>query len=344
MIDAFSCTLHGISVSKCIEDVLHLGDLNWLENSIGRYGYHRTTFFGSIRIFSDGRPDMGILLELQGQGCRELEMLSKNSSIFYCILSSIIPTRISLTRIDIAVDDFNQRLSLDQIRQKVDRGEVVTRLRHRVEYKGLYTTDGQTVYLGSRTGDYFIRFYDKAAEQNTSFPWIRAEIEIRHSAAHEFAKTVLNEIQQECPEKDAQIVLFGIRVLADKVRFIDSNDKNKTRCTTSSWWTCFLQEADPLHLNTAKLSTPDIDEALEWMKKQCAGTFALLAAYLGPSFVETLIKDGLMKADRFRAKKWSQEMMAAGISPEITIDENTDIEEAFSEICEQLSSYFAALQ
>ena len=120
LIDAFSCTLHGISVSKCIEDVLHLGDLNWLENSIGRYGYHRTTFFGSIRIFSDGRPDMGILLELQGQGCRELEMLSKNSSIFYCILSSIIPTRISLTRIDIAVDDFNQRLSLDQIRQKVD--------------------------------------------------------------------------------------------------------------------------------------------------------------------------------------------------------------------------------
>ena len=39
----------------------------------GRYGYKDRLFFNEINIYYNGRDDMGICLEMSGQGCRAFE-------------------------------------------------------------------------------------------------------------------------------------------------------------------------------------------------------------------------------------------------------------------------------
>ena len=50
--------------------LLHMEDLAWTAMEKGRNGYRNGIYFGSISILYDGNPDMGICLDMSGQGCR----------------------------------------------------------------------------------------------------------------------------------------------------------------------------------------------------------------------------------------------------------------------------------
>ncbi|MBQ6430888.1 MAG: replication initiation factor domain-containing protein [Oscillospiraceae bacterium] len=342
LIDATTLVYHDISTDDFINSVLNLGGLKWLVEDHGRYGYSKTTSFGAVKILSEGRPDMGICLEMQGQGCRELEQLC-GRDIFYSLLTTKLAGRINATRIDFAVDDFQNKLKLSKIEKKVANGGLVSPLENKLVQKGLANTNGHTVYIGSRSSC-LVRIYDKAAEQNTSFPWTRVEIEIRHAAAEQLRKLVVDQISNNCPDKYTEIVKMGIGVIADKIRFIDRKDKNVSRCPTCKWWSEFLDGAKPLHL-TGKAKMPtDIGQALDWLKKQVAPTLTLLVAYLGPSVIDTIIKNGIPKIEYQRAITWAQQLKAVGmpIDPKNAFDANTpdDIER---NICQQIAEHFTQL-
>lgn len=342
LIDAITVTYHGISTNDFIRDVLKLGGLQWLVEEHGRYGYARMTSFGAINILSEGRPEMGICLELQGQGCRELEQLC-GKNIFYTLLATKLASRINATRIDFAVDDFQNKLKLSKIEKKVANDEVVTPLRNKEVRKGLANTNGHTVYIGSRTS-FLIRIYDKAAEQNTSYSWTRVEIEIRREAAEKMRNLVIDQISDNTSDKYTEIVKLGIRVIADKLRFIERTDKNVSRCPTCTWWSAFLDGAKPLRLSGKVKLPSEMGKALDWIKKQVAPTLSLLLAYLGPSVIDTIIKNGIPKIEYQRAITWAQQLKAVGmpIDPKNAFDANTpdDIER---NICQQIAEYFTQL-
>jgi len=335
-------TYHGISTDVFIRDVLKLGGLQWLEDH-GRYGYARKTSFGAINILSEGRPEMGICLELQGQGCRELEQLC-GKNIFYTLLATKLASRINATRIDFAVDDFQNKLKLSKIEKKVANDEVVTPLRNKEVRKGLANTNGHTVYIGSRTS-FLIRIYDKAAEQNTSYSWTRVEIEIRREAAEKMRNLVIDQISDNTSDKYTEIVKLGIRVIADKLRFIERTDKNVSRCPTCTWWSAFLDGAKPLRLSGKVKRPSEMGKALDWIKKQVAPTLSLLLAYLGPSVIEEVIHCGLPKIEYQRAITWAQQLKAAGysIDPQSAFDANNTVEEIGKHVQEQIGEYFKLL-
>lgn len=344
LIDAITISYRGITADDLICNVLHLGGLEWQRLDYGRYGYHAQMVLGSIRILHDGTPQMGICLELLGAGCRELEQLCQRSDVFYMLLTTEYADTIHLTRIDIAIDDYQKLLDMTVVEHKVHNDEIATYLQNRTVYKGLNGTAGHTVYLGSRSR-YMLRIYDKAAEQRTSYKWVRVELEIRHDAALEFKKLVTREIDQTSTEKDAAIARFGVGVIANKLRFIERTDSNKTRCKTSIWWEQLLNGVKPIELTLERKMPLDMGEAIEWLKKQIAPTMALLTAYLGPSVIETLIHEGLYNIDKQKAKRWAQELEASGIliPAEIKLDGKVKTEEVEKVMQKQIGEHFCAL-
>ena len=53
-------------------DLLGLRDVTW-ETVHGAHGYRDRLYWGCISIHFNGRDDMGIWLEMSGQGCRNFE-------------------------------------------------------------------------------------------------------------------------------------------------------------------------------------------------------------------------------------------------------------------------------
>ena len=257
-------------------------------------------------------------------------------------MTTTLAKKINLSRIDIAIDDFEQLLDMEIIERKVDIGEVVTRLRKRTVIKGLSSTTGHTVGLGSRDR-YYLRIYDKAAEQVTNYPWIRVELEIRHDAAAEFHRFVIEQVEKISTEKDVAIVKAGVGVIADKIRFVDKSESNLSRCRTSPWWAKLFDGIDPINLTIKRKLPPNIEQALEWQKKQIAPSLALLTAYLGPTVIDLLMQEGLNKIDIQRSIEWSQQLYAAGFTLACgeKLDGINDMQKIKNVIYKQLGDYFS---
>lgn len=316
LIDAFSCTFHGISPEKIITDILHLNEISWKHADYGRYGYQQSCQFGAVQLLYDAKQEnMGVCLELTGQGCKELVQLTANNSIFYDILKNRVAVKTNLTRIDIAVDDHSGLLEMDTIATKVERGEIRTRLRSKTELRGLADTEGHTVYLGAPSSNTRIRIYDKQAQMQTVSPWVRVEMVLRHEDAHKFQNLMLDSVPVDIPHRNYEIALLGVRVLRDKLAFIEPVDANISRCPESPWWAEFLDGVQAVHLEGQLVEIPSLEQASAWMHKQAAPTLVLLYALLGNAWLEDLLLDGCQRMDMARAETWLQEMSAYGLTP-----------------------------
>ena len=80
LVDWFSFTLHNNMTIEQVKDFLGLGTAcSWLERS-GHYGYKQAHYCGGICIMWDGfGDDMGVCVEMSGQGCRQFETSSCKS-------------------------------------------------------------------------------------------------------------------------------------------------------------------------------------------------------------------------------------------------------------------------
>lgn len=115
-----------------------------------------------------------INVTLTGTAVREYSTLSSFQSCFLMLYelwkSDLLLAPINFTRVDFTKDDKEGLLDIDKIEKKLEKGEVVTRLKHSVissqfdKDKGRYL--GKTLYLGSKSSnsEFFIRIYNKSAE------------------------------------------------------------------------------------------------------------------------------------------------------------------------------------
>ena len=81
-----------------------------------------------------------------------------------------------------------------------------------------------------------IRIYDKQAEQQTAYLWVRVEMVLRHEDAQRFQSLVLDLVPVDAPNRNQEIALLGVRVLRDKLAFIEPVDANISRCPERPWW------------------------------------------------------------------------------------------------------------
>lgn len=130
--------------------------------------------------------DEGIVLslsELQSQGVR---LIYSGSSIPVGegeqrkIWNGLFNDHWRITRADLAVDFMNGK---NEIIDLWTNGIDKQALKRRHKSNLILSPNGDTIEIGARKSDKFLRLYDKGKEQHTELNWKRWELEIKHKTA-----------------------------------------------------------------------------------------------------------------------------------------------------------------
>lgn len=257
-----------ISVDYIISDFLKMNSADFIELDKGNYGYKRQIANGNVRIYSDGKEDMGIHVQLSGQGCRQVEE-SLNGD-WLTLLKKIIEADGTFSRCDIAVDDKIGILDITKIQKKTEKKEYVSRFNNWNITTSCKTDSdkyGKSIYFGSEKSDIRLRFYDKAVEQGVDGHWVRTELQMRDERAN-------NAILLYLSGKTIGEIVTG--VLKNYIRFVDpSTDSNKWRWKTSKFWDKFIADAEILRLTEGQKERT-LDDVYTWINKSVAPSLALL--------------------------------------------------------------------
>ena len=142
-----------------IQKYLGLDPALFQEAPYGLMGYQRVLRFGDIQVLYDPREneyfrDMGVCVSMSGNGCRAFETMSRltikgakdtqgTASTAFPVLFQLLAAEPSanISRIDIACDDREGYLSMDDIVGKVQGNEINSRMMKRTLYLGYDGTD-----------------------------------------------------------------------------------------------------------------------------------------------------------------------------------------------------------
>lgn len=144
---------------------------------------------GLVSMWNVDRPEMGYHVILSGSALRNiLEHFHMDQKT---LVETIVNAGGSITRLDLAKDLQDKRVSLDKIYQALECGDSVGTAR---TFTQLHSVNGgNTVYIGSRQSEKFIRIYDKAAQLgDTSRLWYRFELETKGMVARALAQLLVN--------------------------------------------------------------------------------------------------------------------------------------------------------
>lgn len=227
----------------------------------GKYLYNRCYSFDNIVnfLFNENNfsitNNMGIMIEITGQGLDYVRSRISQDKFEDYLIAVVEQLRadgyeVRIKRLDLAYDDFRIRpyLPLRKIAKKVDAGEFVSKIRKSgvlekneiVNYNKAKKT-GDTVYLGSKSSDTMLRFYDKHLEQvskngGCNVPnWLRYEVVVKNKVA----LAIYEEIKEHGLNKTYFSFLNSI------LRFIvKSDDTNKSRVEVDKFWTKFISSGE----------------------------------------------------------------------------------------------------
>ena len=211
---------------------LGLTDVPWIETK-GARGYQDRKYFSCISIHYNGRADMGVWVEMSGQGCRTFESLSKVT--WEGIFSFIRENGLKITRLDVAYDDHTGILDIMRIAGDTQNSMYISKSDY---WETVLSSKGTTVQIGSPQSKVLIRIYDKAAERGkTDEHWIRVELQMRDDRAIQFTKIPL------------PIGQAFAGVLLNYLRFVEpGDDSNRWRWPMTDYWFDLVQDAEKISI------------------------------------------------------------------------------------------------
>lgn len=263
LIDWLTVVFHGCHLDE-VQRILGLESIKipWVTKTSFINGYPVDTFFDHIHLRwgaddprfykSDNfksaeqkaRNDMGICLDMSGQGCRTFEEFSYKSWFEFLEDMYRFGGRINVTRLDLAYDDHFGLLNIWKIRRDVeDRNYRSKSKKSRVIWSDDQDQDikGLTVEVGSKSSPVMIRIYNKAVERGfKDRHWIRVEIQLRQERSHEACKRLF---QRESIGAVASGLLRNYCVFLEP-----GNDSNKARWKVAEYWERLLIGMEKLRL------------------------------------------------------------------------------------------------
>ena len=262
--------------------LLRIEDCTWEHLDAYRYGYAHRCSFSGITILSGGHSDdMGICLEMSGQGCRAFETYSSLSWIELLRILKDPFNEFNITHIDLAFDDHSGILDIGELLDDTDNHRYRSRSRW---WKVEYGSCGTTIYHGSPQSNIRVRIYDKAAERGLldGTHWIRVEIVLRDVNASGAVDAILDK-QQLGP------VFSGI--LSNYLVYCDpSSDSNKSRWQPTDYWQVLLNGAAAIHIAADPGLEYNIFRLQSYLRDQCGGAIYTWSQLYGLDSLEELIK------------------------------------------------------
>lgn len=317
IVDWCEFTLFRMSVDE-VKAWLQMVDCDW-EVMRGWNGYRGRIRAQGVSIMFDGNDNMGIHISATGEGCRWLELgVAKKWVEFWAAIRSMGG---GFSRVDVAFDDVSGGCAVGLLdMEEIDHLQKTRAFRsswkegelreHRDFTKD--GRDGKTIYFGSTKSLIFVRFYDKAVEQDVeNVWWTRCEVVLRDRYADKVVDNAIN---------GGQTAAFVAGVLSSHLTFIvpNPNDKNKSRWPTVWWWGQFLNGVEQVDIEGARMSEMDtVERKKEWLMRSVAPTFATVMCGYGDDlltageFVKMLRMEG-----ETRMKKNHQRMVAEKIERE----------------------------
>lgn len=305
-IDWLSFTVKDFNTPWKVIDLLGMDASLFKVMNHGAYGYksmlrHRCQ---SVSILYNGNEDMGIHVDITGSAMsyalnsfKETKRCDTPFGIGYELPDNYSDRLLSLyldyirqfadiTRIDACVDDYtSDYFSVSDVQQLIDEKRLVSPFRKcRYESEKSISTGektGETLYLGSRSSEVFLRIYDKALEQKFDKSWVRWELEIKGGKACIF-------VDELCKYGYLGAVIMG--VLSRYIRFINLDDSNRSRCSIYEKWILFVNGVKALRLTVSKKEF-SVERSQDWIERQCMPTISGLIYAHGGDL--TWIFDGL---------------------------------------------------
>ena len=203
-------------------------------------------------------------------------------------------------RIDVALDDRNGVIDVDRIYQSVKAGNCVSHFRQSRLISGLDVGSGldtgQTLCMGSRQSDTYLRIYDKAAEQRAKEKpvegtWIRWEMEWKSERA-DAVGMALSGLDQDSFQKYIVGVFRSALDFRDCTRADDPKDRYYAPLL--DWWKILTEGMQRARLEIAK-SVQKIEDVKRWAEKSLAPMLGLLCAHpeAGEKWLVGIIVEGV---------------------------------------------------
>ena len=224
-------------------------------------------------------------MSMSGNGCRTFETMSAltgakdgqdASGTAFSVLFRLLAAEESanVSRIDVACDDREGFLDMDEIVQKIQTNQVNSRMTRRsvlVSYDGT-RRNGSTIYIGAPSSDFRVRIYDKALEQGEDGHWVRVELVLRKKNANAFVEQMTNA---------ESVGKLAAQVINDKFSFIERDDSNITRCTVCDWWRAFVDELESVRLVARCVIQHRVEQIENWVEAQVGPSLAIIVRTLG---------------------------------------------------------------
>lgn len=295
-VDWLEFTIDSMEHAGEVINAMGLNPVSFVEQDRGGIGYKRLWRHHTqhINIYFDGNDNMGIHVRVSGSSIefflsQFVETLSDITPFggkaytvpdFKYSPDNVLPLFCKwvlehghFTRIDLAVDDIGcNHFSVSDVCHYLDNQQVISKFRKWQEIRGKTfsgSSVGHTCYMGSRQSDVMLRIYDKQLEQETSYPWVRWELEIKHEKANKCAEYLVNKVH---------VSRVAIGVLNDYLRIVERDDSNTTRCSVTEKWQRFMSEVEKCALTLNKV-VKTIEKKLDWLEHQVKPTLSGLYAY-----------------------------------------------------------------
>lgn len=257
-------------------DALGLSHVSWTQTK-GARGYRDRLYFNAISIHYNGRDDMGVWVEMSGQGCRAFESFSavRWERLFFFIREN----GLKITRLDVAYDDHTGLLPMNRIVMDTQSGMYVSKSDY---WETVLSSKGSTVQIGSPQSKVLIRIYDKSAERNCEqgTHWIRIEIQMRDDRAVQFTKIPL-------PIGEA---FAG--VLLNYLRYVEpSEDANKWRWPMTDYWMNLVEDAERISIYRTPGVEYNEDRLMNYVINQAGNAIDCLIKLYGLDGLEKMIDE-----------------------------------------------------
>ena len=309
LIDWLTFSVKSKDPAEVIKKYLGMDPAIFQDPGYGLLGYQRVLRFSDICVCYEPREneyfrDMGVCVSMSGNGCRAFETMSKltfegakdkqgTQSVAFPVLFQLLASEetANISRIDIACDDREGYLCMDDIVRKVQDNEVNSRMSKRsvvVSYSGTQR-NGSTVYIGAESSDFRVRIYDKALEQCTEDHWIRVELVMRGKNSNAFAAQLTNS---------ESVGKLAAQVINDKLSFIVRDDSNITRCTVCDWWAKFVDELEAVRLVARSVVQHPVERICEWVENQVGPSLEIIVRTIGFDFLLDIARQSASRLSR----------------------------------------------
>lgn len=295
-----------------IAKVLCLQNKPFLEEEKGGSGYDTKYTFQNINVFiSKKREDMGCMIELKGQACRQYEWYFENEQksswrdfFIRCFeyeraISQGEGKFMNIPRLDIALDEKyneNGNFELGKLVDLWDSGLVESRLTMKqIEDNGQYGK-AKTIYFGSRQSAYHFCFYQKDIEQakklGLDIDLIHSSLKFKNRYEVRMCDDVALDFVRKSLNERIDMARLAVWVINSKIKVFERLNGDKI---LNREWYSLLGEVDRVGFSTSPVETGFFDKQYRWLNENVSGVTALIKKWeniTGDNKLKKILFDG----------------------------------------------------